>query len=215
MFSNNSLNIQNPNQMEWISKLAQETELLSEDLSNPMQISHKKYSEEFISFISKFNENELSAKQLERWLKNFIFIEEEDRFKTELELIAKKCNKKLTGLTALSPPKLIVKAIQDCILAVEQSNLPEGKYHLEWIIAAGVADRCHFPIPMFKKNEYISALGNEESLYNYLCQILRKSIYSPSGIFFHAIDHEGYNSTYVDSQGKKVVVQWHNLYENI
>lgn len=210
--------------MQRAQKFLEESEKLSgitptDDIDGQDQSPEKRHLKALISCISKFyDQQKLTGEDLETWIRCFAPQAEIDGAKREtLAKIATTCNQFLAGVTPMSSDKVILKAMCNCIWSVEsEKDLPLGKHRLARLLAAGVAERGQRPIPIFpgsNQREYSMAIEDKKHLYDYLRKILRSSIYGPTGEPLRALNHEGYNSTYIDSKGEKLMVQWHELYQ--
>jgi hypothetical protein len=161
----------------------------------------------------------LTGENLATWLISFVPLNDlDEQTRDSFSKIAEACNENLLGLTPMSSDKAILKAMSKCIWTVErESNITQGKHVLAHILAAGVAVRCRRPIPIFTESmqaEYIAALESKEALNKFLRSVIRDCVYGPSGELYQVIEHDGLNSTYLDPNGEKLIVQWHDLYED-
>jgi len=171
------------------------------------------------SCLSQFEERAmLTEKQLETWLLCIVpNVQIDEQTRMTLKKVADSCNVIFTELSPMSPENELLHAMSEGIWVIEQqTDLHEEKRLLGRLLAAGVAERCHHPIPIFyesMKKDYNSALRSRNNLSDFLSKIIRESVYNNAGELMKEVQRNGTNSTYIDPHGEKCIVQWHKLYE--
>ncbi len=220
MIDNNWLQFQSPVQLQRLESFLQnESATGTRNKNNGQLLADDRFNDISVGMELFERQAKLTGENLATWLICFVPLNDlDEQTRTYFNKIAEACNAILLGLTPMSSDKAILKAMSGCLWAVErESDLALGKRVLAHILAAGVAVRCRRPIPIFSEamqEEYDLSLESKDAVNIFLRKVMRESVYGPSGELYQAIEHDGFNSTYEGPKGEKLIVQWHDLYED-
>lgn len=217
MYTINWLDRQSPGQMQRIAEFLDQIEGTCQGSCNRESLMAA-----FASCMTELsNREKLTGGVLEAWMRNFLpSAKLDESIKNNLKKVAEHFNQILSRLNLLSSDSSYLNGIVDCIWFIEyQTDLPKAKVSLAQLLAAGIAERCHRPIPIFpsqQDKEHELALKNKDTLKEYLRDIIRHSVYGMEneGVPLKEIERDGMNSIYTSPAGEKLIVQWHDLYQD-